>query len=165
MMIPRDRILLDDDGYGWWVLGPWTQDDNPPIKQLDRPCDTCGGKRCVENFSVQYGWDRCPDCIDGRHTWTAEVSRNSMPMRDGVHQGRTRSVRLSVVPDMVLPIYGEHPCDWPEMLTADRPCVIIKDDGTAVLWDGAGDITSIKMPDAAKPGESWAVRVRWENVT
>lgn len=56
----------------------------------------------------------------------------------------------------VLPVFGQDPGRWPRMLTADEPCVVVKDDGSMVRWDGEGDFTTVAVP-LAMPG-GWAVR-------
>lgn len=56
----------------------------------------------------------------------------------------------------VIPVYGQDPGRWPQMLTHDEPCVVVNDDGSMVRWDGAGDFESVAVP-LARPG-GWAVR-------
>lgn len=56
----------------------------------------------------------------------------------------------------VLEVFGQDPARWPRMLTADEPCIVVKDDGGMVRWDGAGDFTTVYVP-LARPG-GWAVR-------
>ena len=49
-------------------------------------------------------------------------------------------------------------CKGRTLPTANEPCVIVKNDGTALLWDGAGDFSDITLPPAAVPG-MWLVRL------
>jgi hypothetical protein len=142
-MIPHDSITpFDSDGKAWLIghTSEWSL--------LDCPCDSCSDHWGEDDDE----WDPscCPDCEGtGRHTF-----KITAPDFRGGHD-----LLVSVVPGMVLPIYGQDPGDWPDMLTADRPCVIIKSDGTAVLWDGAGDFVAITLPPAAAPG-MWAVQLQ-----
>jgi hypothetical protein len=58
----------------------------------------------------------------------------------------------------VIPVFGQDPGRWPEMLTKDEPCIVVKDDGSMVRWDGAGGFENVAVP-LAKPG-GWAVRFK-----
>lgn len=98
--IPADHIDIYGD-KAWWVV---------PADQLaastaliDRPCDTCGGhgRRKIGNHLRD---EHCPDCHGtGRHTFELEVGQPKCPP-DCIAVGHIRTLRVSVVPDMVLPI-------------------------------------------------------------
>jgi hypothetical protein len=183
MMIPHDRILLDDDGHGWWTPAECGADracammpDDPCIthaRHFDHPCYTCGGHRyhLINGGPAIIGCDA--RCIDGRHTWTAEIEPVDCSHAwtgsylDGDHclkcgvrdcdEGQSRSVRLSVVPGEVRLIGDDDTMGEGFLYRPDE------DDRYLVVGGGL-DQELIRLPDAAKPGESWAVRVRWENV-
>jgi len=124
---------------------------------LDRPCDTCDGTTRIAcpgpsvEPKTQMGRDAaglvagkdycygmhmghpCPDCESGRHTFTVEVET---PVGEVYVQAkhRTRTLTVSVVPGMVLPIYGNEFGGW-QISAADA-----------------------HLPPAAKPG-MWAVKL------
>ena len=155
-MIPADHITFDGD-MAWWVLGPWTQDDSPPIRQLDRLCDTCNGAGQVPFGLPSNGPERCPDCINGRHTFKIEVQWPVCePECSVIHPGKTYQV--SIAPGMVLPIVERHP--FGPMTHADG-YVLYLPDGTGQLWQtpARNDGAIIALPPAAKPG-MWAVKLR-----
>jgi hypothetical protein len=56
----------------------------------------------------------------------------------------------------VIPVFGQDVGRWPQMLTRDEPCIVVKDDGSMVRWDGAGDFETVDVP-LALPG-GWACR-------
>lgn len=180
-MIPADHISFNDDGTAWLVTAAQphsclgcgrtlldqtgcpgrTMHVAHITRPLDRPCDACAGTAAnlldeLDDDHSFFKSEPCPDCVDGRHAFTIEVEcdgpvhRSDRPCLNGCAYGAL-TYRVSVIPGMVLPVYGEDPGDWPDMLTADKLCVIIKNDGTAVLWDGAGDFTSLTLPPAAAP--------------
>lgn len=107
---PADQFHLNDDGTAWWVGNEWAM-SNPPKPSphhLDRPCDTCDGRKwCLgDDTPGLYDAVPCPDCDGtGRHTFSISVDRNAMPMRDGVHIGRDITLRVHVLD--VLPITDE----------------------------------------------------------
>jgi len=168
--IPHDRILLTDDGYGWIAF---TNTEGPAWEHLafwhasDRPCDTCHGCGLTAPDFLKPQRP-CPDCIDGRHTWVAEIGRGfaSTAVRnlvDGVAvKEATRTVRLSVVPGMLLQIVGMPESGYPYP-KPDRFCYVSKAGALRV-------VDSIDQTDthigklSAKPGD-WAVKVRLEDVT
>jgi hypothetical protein len=110
-VIPADHWHDNSDGTAWAVaekLRDITGSFVPP----DRPCDTCwAGNRPTSDFK----WEPCPDCDGtGRHTFTVEVACGCrtpyglhQPVANIIDCGGTGKVthRVSVVPDMVLPIY------------------------------------------------------------
>jgi len=182
-MIPHDRILLTDDGYGWLIVSDlvngkpwiklWESGNGRTVESLGRPCYTCGGHRyhLINGGPAIIGCDA--RCIDGRHTWTAEIEPVDCSHAwtgsylDGDHclkcgvrdcdEGQSRSVRLSVVPGEVRLIGDDDTMGEGFLYRPDE------DDRYLVVGGGL-DQELIRLPDAAKPGESWAVRVRWENV-
>ena len=67
-MIAADHIAFDGD-TAWLVmehLEAW-------LGLKDRPCVTCTGTGLVPFGLPSNGPERCPDCIDGRHTFEIEV--------------------------------------------------------------------------------------------
>lgn len=165
IVIPHNHITFNDDGTAWLIVhecdGDHPEGENRlcdlACKSLDRPCDTCGGSEHVPNDGDWIDVD-CPDCIDGRHTFDIDVGGSALGW-GGKRGDEPHVATVSVVPGMVLPIYGEDPGDWPDMLTFGKPCVVIKSDGTAVMWDGAGDFVAVTLPSAAAPG-MWAVQLQ-----
>jgi len=168
-MIAHDRILLDDDGHGWVVFDKaWPAVDQWDM--LDRLCNTCGGTkikprpRAVVNGPIMPEYVAC-DCIDGRHTWTAEIE-GFWDDKAGAFVGAVRdprSVRLSVVPDMVLLIEFDgdgHDGDHPHVCA----CETVRGWAFFPMPTGDDTVAGVPFPAAAKPGD-WAVRVRWEKVT
>lgn len=169
LFIAADHILIDHD-TALWVPPPgpepsndwpgwddWDPADGPFWKTFARPCDTCGELPLTKLTETSYLMRGCPDCDGtGRLTLkigvecTGPVHRSDRPCPNWCAHGVLHH-RVSVTD--VLPVYGHDPGDWPDMLTADQPCVVIKNDRTAVLWDGAGDFTDIKLPPAASPGD------------
>lgn len=147
-MIPFDHITFDGD-TAWWVpsdlFGPTPGID---IKRLDRPCDTCDGCKhlCTDGVNAIP----CPDCIDGRHTFEIKVG----PMY--CEHGRfTKRHRVSIVPGMVLPIYGPH------MQRGEVVKFISTRKGGPWLNDRGQPPRPVTLPPAAKPG-MWAVQLKVE---
>lgn len=102
-------IDADDINTEWWIVSEglaasWSMTESP-----DRACDTCHGER--EKRHRQSGvW--CPDCVDGRHTFEIEAEcsyENGTAPKGGHMCVGTVSLRVSVVPGMVLPIVEEGP--------------------------------------------------------
>jgi len=103
MTIPADHWHTNPDGTAWWVPAPIAGE--PVLRELDRLCDTCGGTEVTETehgiidpsdgsvTSVETVIHACPDCINGRHTFTVEVE-NSYP---GWLYEKSRPLRVSVV--------------------------------------------------------------------
>lgn len=165
-MIPADHISIEGD-TAWWITDPgeWT-DYGSILNELDRPCDTCGGN--WQDYLEPLDRDGnvvspCPDCDGtGRHVFDISVDRNAMPMRDGVHIGRDITLRVHVVPGMVLPIH-----DWcPDEKPADHICHAWKGGQQSEEWwqHRSFDHTDwterqITLPPAAAPG-MWAVQLK-----
>ena len=96
-MIPADHIAFNNDGTAWWVI-PADSDLTPSfLRTFDRPCDTCGGDGQTEDFENDCDEPQpCFDCDgNGRHTYKIVVTLDNYVM--SIH-------RVSVVPDMILPI-------------------------------------------------------------
>lgn len=165
-MIPTDHIHFNDDGTAWWV---WTEDDHHAYANvdhdnigLDRPCDTCGGSgTCGASANGQsIGWQRCNDCHGtGRHVFQIEVVNMGTPYQPAKPHYRT--LRVHVVPGMVLPIVAD----------VGRPVpseTHIRITGGGIAWlaeriDGGGwRHTEITLPPDAKPG-MWAVKLAVSN--
>jgi hypothetical protein len=184
--VPDSRITIEDD-TAWWVVEHPLCPTHAPCDcgrfglpfglphckvscelvsvtglaralDLDRPCDcTLGRSGTISNcdgtgrhtFALDVECKRCggvgtdPDSVD--HA-----------CRQCDDEG---SKTLSVHVVEVLPIYGEDPGIFPDMLTIRQPCIVIKDDGSALLWDGSGDFTDCVLPADAAPGE-FAVRLK-----
>ena len=148
-MIPADHITIDGD-TAWLVFG---DDDNERMflpaewaTDLDRPCDTCDGHPPEWDH---YG--KCPDCIDGRHTFeidvqTCDVYDCAACIGDGPgSHHRQRTHRVSIVPGMVLPIYGEG-----DNHDGDLPHVCHSDGYLFPMPNGDDTVQGFPMP-AAKP--------------
>lgn len=177
MLTPADRITFTDDGHAWIVVD--AHENFPPSPgemvwaALDRPCDHCGalvragdqvidteGRRWVNGRSVaRHEPFRCPDCIDGRHTFDIEVVRRVF--NGGAGGTSTDTYRVSVVPGMVLPIeevdpplvpYPDHDALVRYAGDASEPWFIYTehDDMTDTVWG---------VPPAAAPG-MWAVKLK-----
>ena len=161
-MIPADHWHDNGDGTAWLVTHGGLGIDL--FDSFDRPCDTCGGtgRRQVDQYGNVWG-DKlaeamstiivgdipCPNCIDGRHTFTIEVEvPQVLPKHWPAH------LRVSVVPGMVLPIVhdpGKTDEQVIEMGFSDRT--------KAVLWWHDRGWSRITLPPAAQPG-MWAVLVK-----
>lgn len=160
-MIRHDHIAIDGD-TAWWVV-------SSPVDAhvaLDRPCDTCGGKQRydVTENGRYIGWQYCTDCDTGRHAFAVEVEEHWTAYGESGTGART--LRVSVVPDMVMPIYdpvalmdGDGlPEEWMPHVTVDSLGSVQRwwrDPEYLDEWDDE-DIT---LPPAAKPG-MWAIQLR-----
>jgi len=151
-MIPASHFHDNGDGTAWVVGTEWWATTIMRDAQ-DRPCDTCLGRTRYEGDNFV-----CPDCIDGRHTFTVEVDHR-LWMEGNYIDGHIDTIRVSVVPGMVLPIYDDN--DERAFRPYDR-CIIIgtrpQDEGIVVIWSGDGDFEQITLPPAAAPG-MWAVKL------
>lgn len=166
-MIAADRFHDNGDGTAW-LLPRRCPDDRAPqgahwwrgdpcvfgYRALDRPCDTCD--------EHDPGWDhygKCPDCIDGRHTFDIAVECSMYPPDECPHR-----FRASVVPGMVLPLVAidTHCIVGPPYIIQTQPSRRWwgMDNGSFPCQqiDGPDDIT---LPPAAEPG-MWAVKLRIE---
>lgn len=182
-MIPADHISIDGD-TAWLVV----EADSLPIidyradteDDIDRPCDTCGGDK------FWLDWDReepvaCGDCHGtGRHVFDIKVEADSpnrcsrcgrlrLAWNSECHCGWSlegppacgfRSLRVHVVPGMVLPIVRDEDWDgepWPIITRA-----VSVDDQWYVrdrYPDGTRYAYRVWLPPAAAPG-MWAVQLR-----
>jgi hypothetical protein len=150
-MIPADCWLDNGDGTGWWVLESTLVHGVRPIATLDRPCDTCDGRKVLPWQPGELpGGGYCPKCIDGRHTFEIEVSElvTNHPDHPNVGRWQCRTLRVSI--GMVLEIVREH-----NYLPNTR-AIEITDQGLALLHhpapDGAMRTTRTTLPSAAAPG-------------
>jgi hypothetical protein len=151
-MIPADHWRDNGDDTSWVVtsdprnlLTGWV--DGP----IDRPCDTCDGLKQVRDYCSSEECDdphctlvtlHCPDCDGtGRHTFTIEVDTGEW---SSVVQGmKTRTLRVSVIPGMALPIYDR---------LAKGLCIVERADGSFSLFRADGRNAPITLPPAAAPG-------------
>jgi len=171
-MTVADHIHFNDDGTAWWVIdGPGLRssdiDSVRYLSDYDEPCDTCGGEGVVDDLDNDGAVVTCEWCDGtGRHTFTVEVScmgdteRCRYVMTEHEH-----TIRVSVVPGMVLPIHDrdnlldgdtalDH--DWQPHITvsADQALLCVRDARYTDDWDER----AITLPPAAKPG-MWAVKL------
>jgi hypothetical protein len=169
-MIPATHIEFNDDHTeAWLVLNVSPQGKTYPAAgvspRADRPCDTCGGRKGTSGV-IPYEYARwrtpCPDCDGtGRHTFTIDVDLSHAEMgctKSEVLEGGgiwpTRTYRVSVVPDMVLPIIHN---DNAPMLDGAR-FVEMWDDHHAIAWIDAHNDGRFILPSAAVRG-MWAVKL------
>lgn len=158
-MIPASHISFNDDGTAWYIPHHELWKRNPHFiedywKRLDRPCD---------NLCGDIG-ESCDDCINGRHTFTIEIDGwydEAAGAFVGAVRGN-RTLRVSVVPDVVLPIYDECPDEKP----ADHICHAWAGGQQSAEWwyHRSFDYTDwterqITLPPAAEPG-MWAVQLQ-----
>lgn len=169
-MIPATSWADQGNGTAWWYIeGPerWGW-----MTLLDRPCDTCGGDSAAD-WSV--GLPEC-DCINGRHTFTLDVAcagigkprrcgdRITASTCAGCDRESSRSLRVSVVPDMILPIYDK----CPDYNPPNHLCQCYGDGkwywhlgGPEHERAGTSDTERpVTLPSDAKPG-GFAVLVNW----
>lgn len=75
MRLPADRVAVDGDTA--WIVLDKARSVAAQLDLLDRPCDLCegAGEIIVETDGYDSGRrvEDCPDCVNGRHTWTLEV--------------------------------------------------------------------------------------------
>jgi rubredoxin len=181
--IPAEDFGPIIDGHAWWIvdahdllcpncgasaslpLGMTCRDHRPVLspegtKLLDRPCDTCGGEsECWYDGPQQID---CPDCIDGRHTFTVEAFAQCICNGDSPPRPRCPGVgphthRLSIVPGMIVSLvqYGEH-------ATVGHYIVRVNDrwfriDNTVGPITSHGEV--LDFPSGARPGR-WAVQCK-----
>jgi len=171
-MIPATDVTPVVDGTMWLRLDDTARFNQAEEwwMQADRPCDTCGGagRRQVDRYGNAWG-DKlaeamstvivgdiaCPDCDGtGRHTFTMDVAY--ITRADLCPHDRCGSLRVHVIPDMVLPIYadvGPVPTETHIRIT-----------GGGIAWlaepiqGGGWRHTEITLPSAAKPGD-WLVQL------
>lgn len=160
-MIPQDSITFTDDGHAWLVI-TYGKPQNWPVFN-DRPCDTCEGSWEAVSFpsdeqdgEIVYALRRCPHCIDGRHTFEistyCEQQCDVLPCKFvGDCSGGVRTLRVSVVPGMVLPLTRGDECPY-------APHICLDDLGRWDHWDGTRS-RIITVPPAAAPG-MWAVKLK-----
>ena len=145
-MIPSDRWHDNGDGTAWLVVAG-DPGEYSRMHDNDRPCDHCDGEPEGD----------C-DCINGRHTFNAEVSCIEQHRADTLticeHE---HTHRVSVVEGMVLPIdeTGIWPCRH-GFITMTR-------DGEFWLLNQHTLNEPITLPPAAKPG-MWAVKLARQRV-
>lgn len=155
MTVPATSIALQDDGTAWWYTADPIAHSEGWALTIDRPCDSeCfKGTATYENYIV-LGSPRCPDCIDGRHTFTIDVEP---PFPETYLNDPTRSLRVSVVPGMIAQIVGIG-----EATTETQyPFITPKVGGGWVLHHiprAMAERTPITLPSDAKPG-GWAVQL------
>jgi hypothetical protein len=162
--IPKDSISFNDDGTEAWLVIPLLLDVEMKLTE-DRPCGTCDGNGWLRApRAILSGGPDCEDCDGtGRHTFTIEVKTPGGFKRQSGLQGTgwsggTRSYRVSVIPGMVLAIYGSDHEHY------DSQWIEIHADGTAhrYWWDGVRNAHTsepITLPPAAASGQ-WAVKLK-----
>jgi hypothetical protein len=142
-----DAILASDEPAT--VLGPRYGVNPDHIRRIRR------GDRRTKKAT-------CPDCDGtGRHTFTVEVEASAADQAAGL--ATVDVFRVSVVPGMVLPIYGE---DEPDENIADGQNFVIYNYGVGdfdlFMWSPSIHFwiceQSITLPSAAAPG-MWAVKL------
>jgi hypothetical protein len=167
-MIPATHFGPIVDGKAWFVFESSPVHGVRRITDLDRPCDTCGGAlgRNVYRDSNDPGcFVRCPDCIDGRHTFDVEVECEgpagaNIASTDGTFR---RLMPVSVVPGMVLPIIDTSAMTDDEL--DDTPADFVEWDHpkNIVLWRDDRFVAHVgrQMPSAAAQVTGmWAVQVQ-----
>jgi hypothetical protein len=165
-MIPATAIHFNDDGTAWsllYELAQYVPAAEFPEVWLDRQCDTCGG----DGVQAGIGF-RCTFCDGtGRHTLTVEVGeQTALAESDPEFAASLRSLtlRVSVVPGMVLPVHViPSPLEPDEMMwkleTTPQPFIgIAQVSGLAVLVEH-DRATPIALPPDAKVG-GYAVKVK-----
>ena len=112
-------------------------DDNFPGKfdpvggwrDLDQPCDTCGGEVLLSGkFGVDpLGLKVCPDCRGGRRVATltatcrwCEAKAINHPHKEAGHEGVVTLGRFTI------PALAQITEVWPEGANHDRPCVAVQ---------------------------------------
>jgi hypothetical protein len=143
-MIPANRWHDNRDGTAWWVMEQCGEET-----EGKGACALVPG--CLCPFGIERSWHPCDgtDDSDERHTFAVKAAFHTY--------------RVSVIPDMVLPIY---PVFGAGEVSHDRtlPHVMMDDTGAWFL-DGDQGIQSITLPPAARPGR-WAVKLLLlENMT
>jgi len=183
--IPASHIKFSDDRKTAWVV--FDDDDNERlarsshafVSDLDRPCDTCGGSGCNKGRPNPSHVDciPCPACHgSGRPCFDIEVKCSADQCRGGWISfpewageivacdecvDGVRTLTVSVVPGMVLPIVDE--MDILNGATVPTTHIIYrrKWDDSVQTWlcimtePGASVVT---LPSAAAPG-MFAVRL------
>ena len=163
-MIPAEDILIDGD-TAWWIADGPLRDSRYSsrrfIDDFDHPCMTCGGETNLTAADGETFVD-CPDCIDGRRALEIEVECSFC--RGGAWDSHcykgTRTLTVSVVPGMVLPIMEIIPSQesWVEPWQA-----IVGVPGLFSLysWPGYGSAHGdwVRLPSSARPGR-WAVQLK-----
>ena len=175
--IPADHWHANNDGTAW-LIAQRCRDDRAPqeahwgvghpcvygCRALDRPCGTCDGRGIAAVTSRgEDGYDVCPDCIDGRHTFTVEVAcdfcnGNTPPpnvvappcwkcagRKSGAH-------RVSIAPGMVLPVQAD-PSPGSAKIGFDGVS-FWHYNTTTEPWTHE----RVTLPPAARPG-MWAVKL------
>jgi hypothetical protein len=144
-MIPADHWHDNGDGTAWWVVKPPLH--GPGMWQrLDRPCDTCDGEGVEFAGDEDDIGDACPACDGtGRHAFTVGVASYRF---NGGNPGWfvQDTLRVSVVPGMVLPIWAASHADG---VHGPHICIQPGPRFTVHTWDGWEPAT---LPPAAAPG-------------
>ena len=181
----RIKVSDDGRRAWWAWGGNGTAHPPADLLVLDRLCDLCNGTKKVRGVNAGPGDlpFTCPDCHgSGRHCFDIEVRADGPepcnrhdPCDCGCYRdaygGRphckmgcgfddpsswpVRTLTVSVVPNMVLPVVGLHP--FGPLTHADGYALLLPD-GTGQVWQAAGmeDSTIIDLPAATNPGD-WLV--------
>jgi hypothetical protein len=118
MRIPHTAIAIDGT-TAWLVIDgprPGEYDDR---HEFNRPCDTCKGTHLYHNG---IGADACPDCTNGRHTFTLDVQCGD-------------SIHLPFVPDLT--------DDDPLYVPGDRECSQCDESGTRTITVHVVDVLEL----------------------
>ncbi len=152
-LIHHDHITITDNTALLVVSENEAVDAYGP-KWANRPCDTCDGCKhlCVDGVNNI----RCPDCVNGRHTFTVEVDYGSGNTYGGRTRGEPWGVEFRVHVIDVLPIVDE--TDVLNGVTVPAHHVIMRYSGEAWAVVGTSPPERITLPSAAEPG-MWLVRL------
>lgn len=171
MTIPADCIAFEGDtawivfedhgerGKRWW-------DSRRYATNFDRPCDTCGGPGV--DWYDRMLCEGCDDCPNGRHVFDIEVDRWALGNR---HGPKAITMRVSIVPGMVLPIV-RGVCPDPTNASRRRAHVHLAEpcddepynsgicrENCDLIWDSPWQAkNAVILPPAARPG-MWAVKL------
>jgi hypothetical protein len=155
-MIPHTHIEFNDAHTEAWVVGDewfWGA-----WHVRDRPCDTCDGDGEFFN-DLSDSMTDCPDCDGiGRHTFTIDVGPYDIREPHVTVYNAVTTHRVSVVPDMVLPILTVgvegYPHDPPEQFAWITKNGVLR----VVNCVEKSDTHCGQAPSAATKG-MWAVKV------
>jgi len=159
-----DGCQMCDDLYARYGLGiPFAPNHKPSVR-----CQSGSRPHCT--LVARH----CPDCDGtGRHTFTIEVACEACGDRHDHPIGNSSggaTFRVSVVPDMVLPIYDHDelldgavslPRDWaPHIdIMGGEPLLCTRCEKYSEDWDE----DRITLPPAAAPGQ-YAVKVQLHQI-